>query len=179
MEVYLGSGLPSAPPPQAYALSMSSPGVWSGGGPAPKSPGEYHFTVALFSSSGKRDLHDNDGWNIQVRSVQSTPAPAAVSIPPELLAPPFSYGQPVPTQFNAAGTTVAGSEVSSNTRTDVAASTVASYYTIHLPRAGWTILSAPPAGAQSFSISARRGGDASVIQYAAGVVQVFFGPITG
>jgi hypothetical protein len=123
---------------------------------------------------------DNDGWNIQVTG-SSAPTPAAAqSLPATIpLAPPFSYGNPVPAVFSAEGKTVTGSEVVSTTLPNVTPDTVAQFYTTHLPRAGWTVdpSTVPAAGAPSFSIVATSTGDPSVcvVQYSDSTVHIFYG----
>ncbi len=181
-ELYLGSGAPSAPSPSTYPLGQSSPGKWSGSGIAPTVAGTYHFTVGLYDASGRRFLEDNDAWNVQVQGGTSPSVPGATAsgvkplfadIP---LAPPFSYGNPVEAVFNANGRTVNGSEVMSNARTDVPASVVAQYYSVHFPRSGWTTAGATvPAGATSFSMSATSGSRVCIVQFAAGTVHIFYG----
>lgn len=95
------------------------------------------------------------------------------------LAPPFSYGNPSPAIFTAEGRTVNGSEVVSTTRTDVSPSTVAQWYEVHFPRAGWTVdqSTVPPAGATSFTIVATSGSRVCVVSYAASTVHVFYGTL--
>ena len=181
-ELYLGSGAPNAPSPATYPLGQSSPGKWSGSGIAPTVGGTYHFTVGLYDPSGHRFLEDNDAWNVVVQGGTAPAVPGATSssvkplfgdIP---LAPPFSYGNPVEAVFNADGRTVNGSEVTSNTRTDVPASVVAQYYSIHFPRSGWTTSGATvPAGATSFSMTATSGSRVCIVQFAAGTVHIFYG----
>ncbi|PZS01772.1 MAG: hypothetical protein DLM70_11185 [Chloroflexi bacterium] len=179
VQMSIGSGLPTAPPPIAYKLSLVSNGTWRGSGDAPSVPGEYHYSVALFAEDGRRLLRDNDAWNIQVGNTQPTVAPAAQSVPPELLAPPFFYGNPTPVVFSAAGRSVSGSEVVSNSRPDVAPATVAGYYSTHLPRAGWTVSGSQLPGSTSFTISASSGQRVCVIQYGASTIHVFFGVLGG
>lgn len=176
----LGSGAPAAPGPSAFALTEASPGTWSAHGAVPAVPGEYHFTVHI--QMGNRWLiRDNDAWNITVGSAAPTPVPAAsLTVPPELLAPPFSYGYPRAAVFSANGRSVTGVEVSSNARPDIAPSTVAAYYTAHLPRAGWSVNSSNAgAGATSFSISAAEGSRVCVVEYDAATVHIFYGTPAG
>ncbi len=182
VEMYLGSGLPNAPAPLTFELSESAPGRWSAQGLAPQTAGTYHFTVGLFSASGRRFLEDNDGWNVTVRATSGGTtteqgggsAPALFADVP--LAPPFSYGNPVQAVFNANGSVVNGAEIVSNTRTDVPASTVATFYSIHFPRAGWSTAGVTlPAGATSFTLSATSGSRVCIVQFAAGTVHIFYG----
>lgn len=178
--LYLGSG-PGGPAPQQFDLAESSPGTWTSTVTAPTIPGTYHFTVALFGATGRRLLFDNDNWNVTVGSGQAAPAqaqPLPADIP---LSPPFSYGNPVAAVFSAAGRTVSGSEVSSNTRPDVSASLVAQFYAIHLPRAGWNVdsSSVPAAGATSFSIVGTETGRVVVVQFSGGTVHIFYGNLPG
>lgn len=181
-ELYLGSGAPSAPSPSTFPLAQAAPGKWSGSGSAPTVAGTYHFTVGLYNASGRRFLEDNDAWNVQVQGgaapsgtngTTSGVKPLFADIP---LSPPFSYGNPVEAVFNANGRTVNGSEVVSNTRTDVSASVVAQYYSIHFPRSGWSTSGVSvPAGATSFSLSATSGSRVCIVQFAAGTVHIFYG----
>jgi hypothetical protein len=181
-ELYLGSGAPNAPSPSTFPLAEGSAGVWTGTGTAPSVGGTYHFTVGLYSAAGRRFLEDNDGWNLTVQGgngatgaagTGSGVKPLFADIP---LAPPFSYGNPVAAVFNADGRTVNGSEVVSNTRTDVAASTVAQFYSVHFPRSGWSTTGATvPAGATSFSMSATSGSRVCIVQFSAGTVHIFYG----
>jgi hypothetical protein len=178
-ELYLGSGAPNAPSPSTYPLAQGTAGVWTGTGTAPSVGGTYHFTVGLYSAAGRRFLEDNDGWNVTVQGgngaagTGSGVKPLFADIP---LAPPFSYGNPVAAVFNADGRTVNGSEVVSNTRTDVAASTVAQFYSVHFPRSGWSTAGATvPDGATSFSISATSGSRVCIVQFSAGTVHIFYG----
>jgi hypothetical protein len=180
--MYLGSIGPNAPAPLTYTLTETAPGTWMGTGTAPSLPGPYHYTVGLYIA-GKRTVQDRDAWNIQVTGSQPGP-PAAEALPPDIpLAPPFSYGNPVPAVFSAAGRTVRGSEVVSNARTDVSAGFVADFYSTRLPRAGWTVdgSSAPGPGATSFSIAATTSGGTRVclIEYGASTVHIFYGRLTG
>jgi hypothetical protein len=179
-ELYLGSGAPNAPSPSTFPLAQSSQGVWSGTGTAPSVGGTYHFTVGLYSAAGRRFLEDNDAWNVQVHGGSTGANGTGNSIKPLFadipLSPPFSYGNPVQAVFNANGRTVNGSEVFSNTRTDVSASTVAQFYSVHFPRSGWTTAGVTvPAGATSFSLSAISGSRVCVVQFSAGTVHIFYG----
>lgn len=181
-EVYVGSGAPSAPSPSTFPLSQGPPGVWTGTGIAPSVGGAYHFTVGLYSAAGRRFLEDNDAWNVQVHGgagssgVNGTGSgvkPLFADIP---LAPPFSYGNPVEAVFNANGRTVNGSEVVSNTRSDISAATVAQFYSVHFPRSGWSTAGVTvPAGATSFSLSATSGSRVCIVQFSAGTVHIFYG----
>ncbi|GAC1470066.1 MAG: hypothetical protein PVSMB7_20350 [Chloroflexota bacterium] len=179
VEVDLGSGSPTGPAPRGYTLTEIAPGRWSASGTAPLAAGDYHFTVHL-ESGGSRLFRDNDAWNVTVGSPPPTAgvlAPQPVS--PELLAPPFSYGAPQAAVFSAAGRTVNGSEVVSDSRPDIAASTVATYYLTHLPRAGWSVSgSGVPAGVTSFSLSASSGSRVCVVEYSGATVHVFFGTLS-
>jgi hypothetical protein len=140
---------------------------------------------------------DNDAWNVQV---QGSPATGSSGSAPQTgsgnagaqqsgaqplfsdipLAPPFSYGSPVPAVFNAGGRTVNGSEIVSNARPDVSAATVGQYYAVHFPRNGWTTDGTTvPAGATSFSMSATSGSRVCIVQYSAGTVHIFYGTASG
>lgn len=178
-ELYLGSGAPNAPSPATYPLTQGPPGTWTGSGAAPAVHGTFHFTVGLFNAAGRRFLEDNDAWNVQVTG-GSTAGTGSGAVQPLFadipLAPPFSYGNPVAAVFNADGRTINGAEVVSNTRTDVPASTVAQFYSVHFPRSGWTTPGVTvPAGATSFSISATSGSRVCVVQFSAGTVHIFYG----
>ncbi|MGH2444001.1 MAG: hypothetical protein ACRDFX_12670 [Chloroflexota bacterium] len=180
--MYLASG-PGGGNPISFNLSQNASGAWSGIATAPTTPGIYHYTVGLFDAAGRRSTFDNDGWNVRVTG--SSPPPATrppVSAPQTLpanipLSPPFSYGNPLPAVFTADGRTIHGSEVVSNTRTDVAASNVSGWYVIHFPRAGWTLQPAtiPAGGARTFTMVANSGAQVCVVQFSAGTVQVFYG----
>lgn len=162
-----------------FTLVRTSPGTWEATGTAPTVPGTYHYSIGVFDAAGHRSIADNDGWNIQVAAV-STPVPQVLTFPADIpLAPPFSYGNPVPATFNAAGRTINGAEVVSSTRTDVPATTVAQFYSTHLPRAGWTVdnSSVPGPGATAFTMVGTSGSRVCVVQYSAGTVQVFYGSL--
>lgn len=191
VDMYLGSGAPTAPPPMTFPLSESSPGTWTGSGTAPSVPGQYHFTVGIYVH-GNRTIVDNDGWNIQVTgsnasptgvpavSPTPTPSPAAQPLPANIpLAPPFSYSNPSPAVFSAEGKTISGSEVVSTTQSTVAPSVIAQYYETHLPRAGWTIdqSTVPASGATSFSIAATSGSNVCIVEYNGSTVQIFYGSL--
>jgi len=188
VEVYLASGAPTGAGPLTYTLSQAGSGTWTSTGAAPSAPGQYHFSVGLYGPNGRYPVVDNDAWNIQVGSAappggttgNSPPAPQALPAN-VLLAPPFSYGNPVSAVFNAGGKTVDGSEVVSNARPDVPASAVGQFYVTRLPRAGWTIDSGaiPGPGATSFSISATSGSEVCIVQYSAATVHVFYGSLSG
>jgi len=190
VELYLGSGAPPAPPPVAYSLVEIAPGTWTGTGAAPTVGGQYHFTVGLYDHLGRRTVVDRDGWNIEV-SAQPTSAPPpaagqAQPLPADIpLAPPFSYGNPVPAVFSARGESVSGSEVVSTTRPDVQPSFVARFYSLHLPRAGWSVDQSglPGPGATSFTISASmtgtNGTSVCIVQYSASTIHIFYGSIVG
>lgn len=188
VEVYLASGAPTGAGPLTYALTESGAGTWTGTGAAPSGPGQYHFSVGLYGPNGRYPVVDNDAWNIQVGSGapsggttgNSPPAPQALPAN-VLLAPPFSYGNPVSAVFNAGGKTVNGSEVVSNARPDVPASAVGQFYVTRLPRAGWTVDSGaiPGPGVTSFSISASSGSEVCIVQYSAATVHVFYGSLSG
>lgn len=182
--MYLGSGSPTGPGPRTIPLSDSGNGTWYGGTTAPSEPGTYHFTVGLYSASGRRTVIDNNGWNVQVGAVETpTPTPAPVTtFPSDIpLAPPFSYGNPVAAVFSADGRSIHGVEVVSNARPDVPASAVAQFYENRFPRAGWTVdqTTVPPAGATSFTIVATSAGATGtrvcVVQYSGSTVQIFYG----
>jgi hypothetical protein len=184
VDLYVGSGLPNSSGPLSYRLVQSAGGHWSGGGRAPTTSGQYHYTIGLYDRSGTRTVIDNDAWNMTVAggAAQSGgPQPLPADIP---LAPPFSYGNPVAAVFSANGKAVSGSEVTSVTRTDIAPSVVAQFYDTRLPRAGWTLqTSAPTAGAASFSIQAVKGTAPAVrvciVQYANSTIHIFYGTIPG
>lgn len=179
VEVYLSAG-PTGPPPSTFTLTETSPGVWSAAAAAPSTPGEYHYTVGLFAG-GKRTLRDDDSWNVKVvgGDSQAGTGPAqAQTLPADIpLAPPFSYGNPVPAVFNAAGHTINGSSVTSTSRSDIAPSVVSQWYEVHLPRAGWSVepSTIPAPAATSFTMVGTSGNRAVVVQYAGYTVQVFYG----
>jgi len=188
VEVYLASGEPTGPGPLAYTLTHTGPGTWTSTGAAPTAPGQYHFSVGLYGPNGRYPVLDNDAWNIQVGSgapsggTTGSAPPGPQPLPANvLLAPPFSYGNPVSAVFNAGGKTVNGSEVVSNARPDVPASAIAQFYITRLPRAGWTVDSGaiPGPSATSFSISATSGSEMCIVQYSAATVHVFYGSLTG
>lgn len=182
-EMYLGSGAPTAAPPLTFPLTQSSVGTWVGGGQAPSAPGQYHFSVGLFTPSGRRIVVDNDGWNILVTGPPtSPPAGQAQPLPDDIpLMSPFSYGNPVPAVFSALGGSVSGSEVVSTARPDVDPTSVAQFYEIRLPRAGWNVdqSSFPAAGATSFSISGTKPGSGGtrvvIVQYGGSAIQIYYG----
>jgi len=188
VEVYLASGAPTGAGPLTYTLTQSVAGTWTAVGAAPSAPGQYYFSVGLYGPNGRSPVLDNDAWNIQVGSgapsggtangATSGPQPLPANV---LLAPPFSYGNPVSAVFNAGGKTVNGSEVVSNARPDVPASAVAQFYVTRLPRAGWTVDSGsiPGPGVTSFSISATSGSQVCIVQYGAATVHVFYGSLSG
>lgn len=180
VEMYLGSGAPGGAGPETFALTEGPAGTWTGGGIAPSVGGDYHYTVGIFTATG-RHIVDNDAWNVQVMGAP-TAAPSAASLPADIsLVPPFSYGNPVPAMFSGDGRSVTGAEVVSNARPDVQASAVASFYEAHLPRAGWSVdqSSIPPAGVASFSIAATKAGDngtrVCIVQYSGSTVHIFYG----
>jgi hypothetical protein len=183
-EMYLGTGSPTGPAPMTIPLSNSGGGTWSGSITAPTAAGIYHYTVGLYGASGRRTLLDNDAWNVRVAAAvlptpTPTPAPVTTTFPSDIpLAPPFSYGNAVPAVFSADGRSLHGVEVVSNSRPDVAASTVAQFYEDRLPRAGWNVdqLTVPPAGATSFTIVATSGASrVCVVEYSGSTVQIFYG----
>jgi hypothetical protein len=182
--MYLGTGSPTGPAPMTIPLSGSGGDTWSGEATAPTESGEYHYTVGLYGASGRRIVLDNDAWNVQVGAAETpTPTPAPVTtFPSDIpLAPPFSYGNPVPAVFSADGQSIHGVEVVSNSRPDVAPSAVAQFYEDRLPRAGWTVdqSTVPPAGATSFTMVATSAGATGtrycVVQYSGSTVQIFYG----
>lgn len=185
VEMYLGSFGPTAPSPVTYSLSQVAPGTWTAQATAPSAPGQYHFTVGLYDGAGRRTVADRDGWNVEVTGQPtSVPAPQAQAIPDDIpLAPPFSYGNPVAASFTAGGRTVNGSELISTTRPDVSPSFVAQFYTVHLPRAGWTVdpSSSPAPGATSFSIYATQAGASGtrvcIVQYSGSTIHILYGTI--
>jgi hypothetical protein len=176
VQLYIGSGAPSSGGPSSFDLSETSSGTWTGVATAPSSPGQYHYSVGVFSASGRREVADNDTWNITV-SGGSGPQPLPDDLP---LAPPFSYGSPVAATFTAEGRTINGSEVSSNARPDVPAGAVAQFYEVRFPRSGWTIdpSTIPGKGAVSFTMAATSGSRVAVVEFASGVVHIFYGPAT-
>lgn len=182
--MYLSSG-PGGGGPITLTLAETSPGTWVGSRAAPLTPGTYHYTVGLYDFSGNRTTADNDNWNVTVTgnsgiggsnatptSPPAGPQPLPADIP---LAPPFSYGNPVAATFSADGEQIQGSEVVSNSRPDIPGSTVSDFYSVHFPRAGWTISSGPGAGASSFTMVATSGNRVCVVQYSGGTVQIFYG----
>lgn len=178
--MYLGSGAPNAPAPLTYALIRSSSGTWTGSGQAPSAPGQYHFTVGLFGAAAGRTVADNDAWNIVVAGSSSGQAqPLPDDIP---LAPGFTWGNPTPAVFSAAGSSVTGSEVASTTRPDITATSVAQFYNVRLPRAGWNLDQAAPVGVASFTVSASKPGAAGtrvcIVQYAGSTVHIFYGTLS-
>lgn len=180
IEMYLGSGAPGSPGPKTFVLTDQGDGTWIGTGTAPSVAGMYHYTVGMFTRSG-RFVVDNDNWNVQVGgSPTSAPAVSAAPLPADIpLAPPFSYGDPVPAQFNAEGKSVNGSEVVSNSRPDVPASAIADFYQAHLPRAGWTVDSSTTPSSGSFSITASKAGAngtrVCIVQYSGSAVHILYG----
>ncbi len=124
---------------------------------------------------------DNDAWNITITGRSGGPGavpPFPADIP---LAPPFSYSDPIPAVFNAAGRTVRGAEVVSTTRTDVSPASVAQFYTTRLPRAGWTVdpSTLPAPGATSFSIYATNGNQICIVEYGGYTVHIYYGTLAG
>lgn len=180
VQMYLGSGAPGTAGPETFPLSEGPTGTWTGGGTAPAVAGTYHYTVGIFTATG-RHIVDNDSWNIQVTGAP-TSAPSAAALPADIpLVPPFNYGNPVPATFTGEGHSVNGAEVVSNSRPDVPASSVASFYEAHLARAGWTVdqSSVPSAGAASFSIGATKSGSTGtrvcIVQYSGSAVHILYG----
>jgi hypothetical protein len=178
--MYLGSGVPGPVSPIAAALARVSPGKWSGTMKAPSVAGAYHFTVGLFDRAGKRTVVDFDGWNVTIGAAAPASTPtsgASTALPADIpLAPPFSYGNPVPATFNAEGRTVNGFEVASNKRPDVGVAAVADFYSARLPRSGWTLdpSTVPGPSATSFTIAATQGSRVCVVDYGGGTVQIFY-----
>jgi hypothetical protein len=165
-------------------LTESPPGTWTADFAAPTQAGEYHFSVGLFNARGVRRIADNDGWNVRVTGTP-TATPAAQTIPSDIpLSPPFSYGPPQAAVFSAEGTSVSGSQIASNSRPDVAAADVLRFYETRFPRAGWTIdaSTVPSNAAGAFSLTATAPGTSGtrvcVVQYAAGVVHIFYGTLS-
>lgn len=180
VEMYLGSGAPGSAGPETFTLTRGPDGTWTGTGTAPTAGGGYHYTVGVFTATG-RHLVDNDNWNIQVTG-SPTSAPSAASLPADIsLVPPFNYGNPVPATFSGEGRSVTGAEVVSNARPDVPASAVANFYEAHLARAGWSVDQStfPPSGATSFSIGATKasgnGTRVCIVQYSGATVHIFYG----
>ncbi|MGH2448066.1 MAG: hypothetical protein ACRDFS_05620, partial [Chloroflexota bacterium] len=139
VSVYLSSGPGGIL--RTYSLAESSAGTWDASIAAPSTTGTYHYTVGLYPDTGNRRVIDNNGWNVQVGSGSSGGnSGGAQSLPANLpTAPPFSYSNPVPATFTAEGRSIQGSEVISDTRTDVPASSVSNFYEDHLPRSGWSV----------------------------------------
>lgn len=180
VSLYLSSG-PGGNNPLVFTLVRTAPGTWEATGTAPSAAGTYHYSVGIFDGAGHRTIADNDGWNVVVIAVATAP-PADLTFPADIpLAPPFSYGNPVAATFNAEGKTINGGEVVSSTRTDVAASTVADFYSTHLPRAGWAVdtSSLPGPGATAFTMVGTSGSRVCVVQYSGGTVQIFYGTLPG
>lgn len=176
VEMYLSSG-PGGAAPLTLSLVGDGAGNWTAAGAAPASAGTYHYTVGIYVR-GVRTIVDKDGWNITVTG--SSTGASGATMPSDIpLAPPFSYGNPVPAVFSAEGRTIDGSEVVSTTRTDVSAATVAQWYEVHFPRAGWSVdqSTIPAAGAPSFAIAATSGGRVCVASYSAAAVHVFYGTL--
>lgn len=173
VDLYLGSGVPGTSGPISITLAKGTAGSWSGVLTAPAQPGVYHYTVGLYSG-GSRRVIDNNNWNIKVLQASTAAGPLPDNIP---LVPPFNWGNPVAASFQADGRTISGSEVVSNTRSDVPASYVARWYTNRLPASGWTIVPStlPAQGATAFTIVANSGSQVCVVQYAAGTVHIFYG----
>lgn len=184
IQLYIGSGAPNAPAPVAYSLVRSAAGTWTGTVPAPNVPGQYQYSVGIFDGTGTRHVAANDGWNLLVDGPTSAAAaptaatsqaqPLYADIP---LAPPFSYGNPVPAVFSAVGQQVTGSEIISTRRPDVSPSAVAQFYTIHFPRSGWTVdpSTIPAPGATSFTMVATSGNRVCVVQYQDFTIDLFYG----
>jgi len=185
VDMYLGSGSPSAPAPVTYTMTETSPGSWVASGTAPAVVGQYHYTVALYDAQHTRLFKDSDGWNVQVGAPGGSGAEnpgAAQALPGDVpLVPSFSYGNPIPAVFSAAGRSVNGSEISSGVRFDVPPAAVASFYESHLPRSGWSVdtAGAPAAGAASFTIVGTKAGRAVVVSYGSGAVHIFYGAFSG
>jgi hypothetical protein len=173
IDVYLGSGVPGASGPISISLTEGAEGSWSGALTAPAQPGVYHYTVGLYTG-GRRTVVDNNNWNIRVLQASTAAGPLPDNIP---LVPPFNWGNPVPATFQADGRSISGSEVVSNTRTDVTPGYVAKWYINRLPAAGWTVVPStlPAPGASAFTIVANSGTQVCVVQYAAGTVHIFYG----
>jgi hypothetical protein len=189
VELYLSAG-PGGGSPITVTLAEITPTSWSGRVNAPATPGSYHYSVGLYDFGGHRTIADSDQWNIQVGAgsagppAHATPTPAAAPSGPQPLpanlplAPPFSYANPVAATFSADGQQINGSEVISNARPDISATTVAQYYSIHLPRAGWNLAATtiPPPGATSFTmVATTTSGQICVVQFSGGVVRLFYG----
>jgi len=185
VDLYLGSGSPTAPAPVTYTMTETAAGSWVASGTAPAVVGQYHYTVAVYDAQRNRLFKDSDGWNIQVGAPagSGTENPGiAQALPADVpLVPPFSYGNPVPAVFSAAGRSVNGSEISSGIRFDVPPAAVASFYESHLPRSGWSVDTggAPAAGAASFTIVGTKTGRAVVVSYGSGSVHIFYGAFSG
>lgn len=173
IDVYLGSGAPGSSGPISIALTQGTAGTWSGSLTAPSQSGLYHYTVGLYVA-GRRTIVDNNNWNVKVLPSSTAANPLPDNIP---LAPPFNWGNPISTTFQANGQTISGSEVVSNTRTDVTESYVAQWYANRLPAAGWTVepSTIPAKGATSFTMVATSGAQVCVVQYAAGTIHIFYG----
>lgn len=175
VEVYLSAG-PGGGAPVTFTLSAIAPGVWSAAGTAPSTAGSYHYSVGLYTA-GRRTVVDADSWNVTVTGPAAA-AGQAQTLPADVpLAPPFSYGNPAPAVFTAAGHTINGSEVVSTTRSDVPPSSVSTWYAAHLPRAGWSVDQStfPAAGATAFTMVGTSGARAVVVEYSGYTVHVFYG----
>jgi hypothetical protein len=178
--MYLGSGIPGPVSPIAATLVRVSAATWSGTMRAPSVSGQYHFTVGIFDRAGRRSIADYDAWNVTIGSTvpAATPTTAeTVAFPDDIpLVPPFSYSNPVSASFSAEGRSISGYEVTSNSRPDVAASAVGNFYTARLPRSGWAVdaSTVPPPGATSFTLAATKGNRVCVVDFANGVVQIFY-----
>jgi hypothetical protein len=180
--MYVGAGIPGPVSPIAATLARVGAGTWTGDIVAPAVAGEYHFTVGLFDRTGRRNIVDFDAWNVTIGSARAAPTStpsSSVALPDDIpLVPPFSYGNPAPATFSAEGRSIAGYEVASNSRPDVPLSAVAGFYSVRLPRSGWTVdpTTLPASAATSLTLVATKENRVCVVDYAAGVVQIFYGP---
>jgi hypothetical protein len=176
VQVYLSSGPGSSAGPFSYDLSQSADGHWAGAFTAPAAPGQYYFTVGVFNRAGRRSVVENGAWSLVVRGAASTgtaqPLPGDVP-----LAPGFSYGNPVPATFNAAGHVISGSEVVSTTNPSANGGALGQFFSVRLPRAGWTVdpATVPAAGATSWTIVGTIGRRVLVVQFSAGTLHFYYG----
>jgi hypothetical protein len=139
-------------------------------------PGQYYFTVGLFDKAGRRSVVQNGAWSLVVRGATSTGAaqPLPADVP---LAPGFSYGNPVAATFNAAGHVISGSEVVSTTNPSANGGALGQFFSVRLPRAGWTVdpATVPAAGATSWSIVGTIGRRVLVVQFSAATLHFYYG----
>jgi hypothetical protein len=176
VQVYLSAGPGASAGPFSYELSQTADGRWSSAFTAPTAPGQYYFSIGLFNRAGHRSVIENGAWSVVVRGAASSggaqPLPADVP-----LAPGFSYGNPSPATFNAVGHVISGSEVVSTTNASANGGALGQFFSVRLPRAGWTVdqSTVPAAGATSWSIVATIGRRVLVVQFSAGTLHFFYG----